>query len=182
MRIKEIVEKIKIPDEVSIEIEGYKVIVKGPKGTVSREFLYPNIDVKKEGGNLSLISKNATKREKRMIGTFKSHIKNMIKGVKEGINYKLKVCSTHFPMNVSVSNNEFIVKNFFGERSPRKLKIIDGVDVKVEGDIVIVSGIDKELVGRTASSIELLCRITDKDRRIFQDGIYIIEKDGKKIV
>lgn len=182
MRIKEIVEKIEIPEGIDVDVDRNKITIKGPKGTVSREFLYPNIIIKKENNNLSLISKDATKREKRMIGTFKSHIKNMVKGVKEGVTYKLKICSTHFPMNVSVSNNELIVKNFFGERSPRKLKIIDGVNVKIEGDIIIVSGADKELVGRTAGSIELLCRITDKDRRIFQDGIYIIEKDGKKIV
>ena len=53
--------------------------------------------------------------------------------------------------------------------------------VKVEGSEIIIESTNKELAGQAAADIEQLTRITNKDRRIFQDGIYITEKDGKKI-
>jgi len=105
----------------------------------------------------------------------------MIKGVTEGIIYKLKICSSHFPMNVTVSTKEVSVKNFLGEKIPRIAKIIEGVTVKIDGTDLIVEGIDKEKVAQTAANIEQVCRITDKDRRKFMDGIFITSKDGKLI-
>jgi large subunit ribosomal protein L6 len=114
-----------------------------------------------------------------MIGTFTSHIKNMIKGVTELYVYKLKVCSGHFPITVQATKDDFIVKNFLGETIPRKMKLVKGVSVKVEGEIVTVESTDKEIAGRTASDIEQLVRITNRDRRIFQDGIWMTEKAGK---
>jgi large subunit ribosomal protein L6 len=116
-----------------------------------------------------------------MMQTFKAHIKNLIRGVMEGHLYKLKICSGHFPMSVSVSGEEFIIKNFMGENVPRTLKLKENVSVKVEGDQVIVESIDKEKAGQTAADIEQLTRVTNKDLRIFQDGIYITFKDGKEI-
>ena len=84
-------------------------------------------------------------------------------------------------MNVSINNEELIVKNFLGEKAPRILKIKPGVTAKVEGSDIIIESTNKELAGQAAADIEQLTRITNKDRRIFQDGIYITEKDGKKI-
>jgi len=55
-----------------------------------------------------------------------------------------------------------------------------GAEVKIEEQIIIVESPDLELAGQTAASIEKLCKITNRDRRIFQDGIYIYEKPGKK--
>ena len=53
--------------------------------------------------------------------------------------------------------------------------------VNVKGTDIIVEGVDIEKVGQAAGKIEQLCRITNKDRRIFQDGIYIVEKNGKEL-
>ena len=80
-------------------------------------------------------------------------------------------------MNVSVSNNQFVVKNFLGEKSPRTMNIKDGdVEVKINGDIIEVSSCNKEKAGNVASDIELLTKKVGKDVRVFQDGIYIVEK------
>ena len=105
----------------------------------------------------------------------------MIKGVAEGHVYRLKICSGHFPMNVSVSGNEFSVANFLGEKTPRKLSVKEGASVKVEGQEVVVESMNKELAGQTAADIELLTKVKGRDRRIFQDGIFIINKDGKEL-
>ena len=116
-----------------------------------------------------------------MIGTFKAHLKNMIKGATEGHIYQMKICSSHFPMNVELKNNELSIKNLLGETIPRIIKIEEGVDVKIEENIITRESSDKELAGQTAASIELKCKIPGKDKRIFQDGIYIISKSGKMI-
>ncbi len=61
------------------------------------------------------------------------------------------------------------------------MKLKEGVSIKVEGDMINVESIDKGLAGQTAADIEQLTRRTNYDTRIFQDGIYIINKDGKEI-
>ena len=116
-----------------------------------------------------------------MLKTYRAHVKNLIKGVNEKFVYKLKICSSHFPMNVSISNNQFIVKNFLGEKSPRMMNIKDDVEVKINGDIIEVSSCNKEKAGNVASDIELLTKKVGKDVRVFQDGIYIVDKGGKLV-
>lgn len=182
MKIKKMEENIEIPSGVEVSIDKSVFKIKGPKGELSREFKHPRIKMEKKENGITFASENATKREKKMIGTFKAHIRNMVKGVTEGNVYRLKICSGHFPMNVSVSGTDFIVKNFLGEKIPRMLKICEGVKVKVEGQEVVVETADKEKAGQTAAEIETLTRIKGRDRRIFQDGIYIINKDGKDML
>ena len=180
MKVEELKKEVGIPEDLNVKIDGKKVIVKGPKGENSRIFLYPKLELSQEGNKIILLAKNATKREKTMIGTYSAHIKNLLVGVKDGFDYKLKVCSGHFPMTVAVEKNKVMINNFMGEKIPRKAKISQGVDVKIEGDIIIVSGYDKEKVGQSAANIELATRRTGFDKRVFQDGCYIIERPEDK--
>ncbi len=181
MKIKEIKKEIEIPEGLGVNIDGKRVIVKGPKGENSRELLYPKIKLAQEGNKIILSAKNATKREKTMMGTYSAHIKNLLVGVKNGFDYKLKICSGHFPMTVSVENSKVMISNFMGEKIPRRAKIFHGVNVKIEGDTITVSGFDKEKVSQSAANIELATRRTGFDKRVFQDGCYIFSKAGKEI-
>jgi large subunit ribosomal protein L6 len=181
MKVETLQEKVEFPQEVTAEIDKDLIKLSGPKGQNQRRLASKKIAIKLEGNNIILSAKKATKKEGRMMQTFKAHIKNLIRGVMGGHLYKLKICSGHFPMSVNVSGDEFIIKNFMGENVPRTLKIKENVSVKVEGDQVIVESIDKEKAGQTAADIEQLTRVTNKDLRIFQDGIYITFKDGKEI-
>ena len=79
-------------------------------------------------------------------------------------------------VEIDNATKQFVVKNFLGERIPRKAKILPGVDVKVQGDFITVQSISKDAAGQTAANIETMMKVRGKDRRIFQDGIYIIEK------
>lgn len=176
-----ITEKIGIPEGVTVEIVGNVVKAKGPKGENKRAFAHPKIGVSRDDKNIILTSKKPTKREKTMLNSFRAHIKNLLKGVNEGFTYKLKMCFSHFPMNVSVEKDDILIKNFLGEKIPRTAKIMPGVQVKVEGSFVIVEGVDKEDTAVTASRIEQATRITKRDRRIFQDGCFLIEKAGKPV-
>ena len=116
-----------------------------------------------------------------MVKTYKAKLKNNLIGVNEGYTYKLKICSGHFPMNVGVNGTEFTIKNFLGEKVPRTITLKEGASVKIEGEQIIVESIDKEKAGQVAADIEQLTRVTNRDNRIFQDGIYITEKAGKII-
>src|SRR3989344_9023355 len=116
-----------------------------------------------------------------MVNTFNAHIGNMIKGVQEQYRYVLKICSGHFPMNVTMSGEQLIVKNFLGEKNPRTLKLKKGATVKVDGEKITVESCDKELAGKVSSDIELLTSKRNRDLRVFQDGIYLIEKANKPL-
>jgi large subunit ribosomal protein L6 len=182
---KDMTEKINTEGtETEVAKEGlvYLVRIKLNDKVLERRFkVGKKITMAKEGDNIIIKADNATKKEKRLVKTIKSHIKNMIKGLKEPWVYKLEVCFSHFPISVAIANKQLVIKNFFGERNPRYVKLLDGVDVEIKGNIIEVRSHDKELAGRQAALIEQATRITDKDRRIFQDGIWIIEKAGKPI-
>jgi large subunit ribosomal protein L6 len=114
-----------------------------------------------------------------LIGTFVAHIKNMIKGVTKGFEYRMKTVFSHFPIKTSVDKNEFIIQNFLGERSARRAKILDGVIVELKGDDITIRGNDKERVGQTVANIERASMVKKRDIRVFQDGIYRITKGGR---
>ena len=78
------------------------------------------------------------------------------------------------------SQGLILLPYFLGEKTPRVLKIKNGVEVKIEGDIVVISSPNREFGGQTAASIEVLTTRADYDKRIFQDGIYITEKPARE--
>lgn len=181
MKQEILTETIQLPEGCTFTQDKKTLTIKGPKGEVTRKQPDKKITIHQQNQELTLTYKNATKREKRMLFTTRAHIKNMIKGVQEGFIYKLKICSGHFPMNVTIKNDTLEIKNFIGEKVPRTLKIKTGATVKINGDEIIVESTNKEIAGQTAGSIEKLTRRPGFDKRIFQDGIYIIEKDGKSM-
>ena len=172
---------VDIPQGVTVNVTGRDVVVKGSSGEVRRTLLQPNTSIKVDGSKVMVSTKDATKREKTYLGSIESHIKNMIAGVQKPYQYKLKICSSHFPMNVAVVGNELVVKNFLGEKVPRKIKFETGVKVKISGDVIEVESADLELAGMVASKFEGLTFINKRDRRVFQDGIYIMHKAGADV-
>lgn len=180
MRREKLVKEIVIPEGVTVAYENKTFKATGPKGELTRMLGFPGVTI--SAAEKVVVSAEHVSREMKMhMGTIAAHIKNMMKGVSEGYVYKLKVCSGHFPMTVTLSGNKFEVKNYLGEKVPRVLKIKDGAKVAVAGNDITVEATNKELAGQVAADIELLAKITDKDRRIYQDGIFITEKAGKEI-
>jgi large subunit ribosomal protein L6 len=174
--VKEIARRIEIPEGISVSLSKDIVTAKGPKGTVERKLWYPGVKIEVREGEVIVDAESSRKEQKAMVGTFTSHIKNLIKGVSDGFECKMTIVYAHFPMQVKVDGKTFIIGNFLGEKKPRSAKILGETKVKVSGNEVVISGINKEDVGQTAANIEQRTRIKRFDPRVFQDGIYIVQK------
>jgi large subunit ribosomal protein L6 len=177
--------EVDLIEGVQIEAKGRNITVKGKKGELSRRFMEDFVNITPEGSKLKITARTKRfplRKQMAIMGTVAGHIKNMMKGVTEGYTYKLRIVYSHFPMKVSVKGSEFHVDNFLGEKSPRRTKILEGVKVEVKGNEVTLTGNDKEKVGQSAANIEQLTKIKNLDCRVFQDGIYMIEKDGQPVV
>jgi large subunit ribosomal protein L6 len=178
---KEIFQNIEIPEGVEAEIKAGMLTIKGKEGENKRTFEIGDLTFQKKENKIIIGSKEATKKEKKRINTITAHIKNMIKGAQEKFEYKLKTCFIHFPISVEVKGKEGLVKNFLGEKIPRKVSIPEGVEIKVDKDIITITSADKELAGKAAANFERATKIRMRDRRVFQDGIFIITKAGKEV-
>ncbi len=178
---KELYQTIEIPEGIEAQIEGSKIIIKGKEGTNERAFDFSNLSVEKKGNEIIIGNKKSSKKEKRRMNTIAAHIRNMINGVQKVFEYKMKVCFSHFPITVEVKGNEALIKNFLGERTPRKAKIPKGANVKVDKEIITITSPSIETAGQAAANFENVTRITNRDRRVFQDGIFITSKAGEEI-
>ena len=167
---------VEIPEGVEVNVEGKVVTVKGPLGTLERDFSHAPVDIRVEGDRVIVEAYWPRKRERAMIGTVASHIRNMITGVTKGFTYKMKIIFTHFPFQVTVEGDKVVIRNFLGEKAPRIARILPGVKIEVTKEDVLVKGIDIEAVGQTAANIEQATKVKGKDPRVFLDGIYIYEK------
>lgn len=173
--------EVEIPEGVEASLEGRNFRVKGPNGELTKKIQSGLISAKVEGNKISISTSRDRKKQRALINTEKGCLTNMIRGVKDGITYRLKIVYSHFPMSVKVQGSTLLVDNFLGEKHSRKAVLLDGVKLDVKGQDVTVSGIDKEKVAQTAANIEQTTKIKNLDPRVFQDGIYIVEKDGKPI-
>ena len=177
-KIPDIKESISIPESVKVEIDQGNITVKADKGEISRYLYHPKISMKINDKVIEVSCKNPRRKDKALTGTFVAHINNMVKGLTEGFEYKMKTVYSHFPIKTAVEGNEFVIQNFLGERSARRAKILEGVTVEAKGDDVTVRGIDKEKVGQTVANIERSTAVKRRDIRVFQDGVYRISKGG----
>ncbi len=181
-RIPHVLEEVRVPENVEVTIEGMKVRVKGPKGELVRDFSHARgiiirLDEDEEGKKVVVETYFADRRKKALVGTIAAHIENMITGVTKGFRYWMKIIYSHFPVNVKVEGDKVIIENFLGEKAPRVAKIVGNVTVKVQGNDIIIEGIDVEAVGQTAANIEQATKVKGFDRRVFVDGIYIYKKE-----
>lgn len=165
--------KIKLPENVTAEVNGNRVLIRGPLGTVEKDFSHTKVLIELLDNTINVYRFIRKKRDISVVNTVASKIKNMITGVVHGYIYKLKIVYSHFPINVKVQGGYVLIENFIGERAPRKARIIGNVKIEVKGDEVIVSGIDLDEVSQTAANIQQATKIKKRDPRKFLDGIYI---------
>ena len=179
VKLDRIEHSVTIPEGVTANIsEDGVVTITGPKGSLTRTFQNDVVNLLEDGNGLIVRVDLPRRKQRALAGTWKAHLNNMVKGVTDGFTYNLKAFYSHFPMTMAVKGDTFTVNNYFGERVPRTAKILNNVDVKVSNKTEItVTGIDKEAVGQTAANIERCTTVKNRDRRVFQDGIYLLNKE-----
>jgi large subunit ribosomal protein L6 len=171
--------ELEIPENVTVEVDHLDVTVDGPEGAVTRRLWYPDVTVEVEDDQVVVESDAEDAKTNATVGTFESHLNNAFHGVTEGWEYKMEVFYSHFPMQVRVEGDDVVIENFLGEKAPRRTTIHGDTDVSVDDERLVLSGPNKEDVGQTAADIEQLTRVSGKDTRVFQDGVYITEKPVK---
>ncbi|HEV3432632.1 MAG TPA: 50S ribosomal protein L6 [Nitrososphaera sp.] len=175
---QQIIAEVEAPASVTIKKEGNLLQIKGPLGTIRKDFTRLPATVSVQGNKITIKPYGTRKRDLAVTNTARSIIESMIKGVEKGYTYKLKIIFAHFPISVKVKGKEVHVENFFGERSARVSRIIgDATKVSVVGEDVVIQGPSLEDVSQTAANIELSTKTKGKDQRVFLDGLYVYAKE-----
>ena len=140
---------VAIPAGVTVEIaEGNKVTVKGPKGTLERE-LPKEMDIKLEDGRVVVSRPNDLKKMKSLHGLTRTLIHNMVVGVSEGYTKTLEVNGVGY--RAAKAGKKLTLT--LGYSHPVEMEDPEGIETKVDGNKIIVSGISKEKVGQYAAEI-----------------------------
>lgn len=166
-----LVEMIEVPDGVNVSVDGNSVQVKGKLGSTGRVFPAKGLKIEKKGNNVDV-----TAPTESIATTITSVIKSMMKGVSDGYSKKMTVIFSHFPISIEVKGKSVFVKNFLGEKKPREAKIVGDTKVQAKGAEITINGVDKEHVSQTIANMKTATKITKRDSRVFQDGVYVVEE------
>jgi large subunit ribosomal protein L6 len=139
---------IEIPAGVNVTLEDGACKVVGPKGELTYKF-NKNISVEMAENKINISIKKETKKTAGLYGLTRTLISNMIKGVSEGFDKQLEFNGVGYRANVE--GRDLVMH--LGYSHPIRYTPREGVDIKVEKNLITVSGISKQLVGQTAAEI-----------------------------
>lgn len=167
---------IDVPQGVKVEIQGNKITINGPKGTL--DFMCVSEVAIKMAENVILVEKKGTSRKASAIwGTTNKLISNMVKGVVDGFEERLELNGVGFRMALQGKKLNMAL----GFSHPVEIAIPEGLEVKIEDNIMIVSGIDKQRVGQFAAEIRRLKPAEPYKGKGFRyAGEIVRRKEGKK--
>ena len=167
---------VTISKNVKITQNGQIVKVEGPKGTLS-SILPDGISMVVSDGNLVIERKSNERIARSYHGLARTLIGNMVEGVSNGFEKRLEIAGVGYRAEVSGQDLKLIL----GFSTPVQYSIPKGIDVKVDKQTnILISGIDKQLVGRVAAEIRALKKPEPyKGKGIKYAGEYIRRKAGK---
>ena len=140
---------VAIPAGVTVEVaEGNVVTVKGAKGTLTRE-LAKEMEIKMEDGQVVVTRPNDLKRMKSLHGLTRTLFSNMVVGVKDGYSKTLEVNGVGY--KAAKAGKKLTLS--LGYSHPVEMEDPEGIETKVEGNKIVVSGINKEKVGQYAAEM-----------------------------
>lgn len=140
---------IPIPNKVTVAIEGQQVAVKGPKGELSR-VLPAEVTVEQEDGTLHVKRRDESRPARQRHGLCRTLVANMVDGVSQGFQKRLEIQGVGYRAQ---TQGRTLVLNV-GYSKPVEIQPPEGIQIAVENNTnVVVSGIDKEVVGNTAARI-----------------------------
>jgi len=169
--------KIVIPNGVSVTVENNKIVVKGAKGTLTRD-LHKLVDVIVEETSIITKAKDDSKEANVNVGTMNSLINNMVIGVSEGFSKGLEAVGVGY--RFQVSGNKINVSAGFSH--PVVVEVPSDLKVEqVSNTEITISGIDKEKVSEFAANIRKIRKPEPyKGKGIRYKGEYVRRKEGKK--
>ncbi len=167
---------IQIPQQAEISVSNGLIAVKGPKGSLSKPMhRFISVEVGPDGVQVS--KKSAAKEAQALVGTFASHVRNMMTGVTAGFSKKLIVEGVGFKWDVAGKTLNLSL----GFSHPVKMTIPEGLTVVAERGTLTISGFDKEAVGQFAANVRAKKKPEPyKGKGIRYDGEVIRRKQGKK--
>lgn len=177
MTVQIIEQNVEVPEEVNLTLNGHKVAVTGTNGELNYDFGHAGMNMVFQDNILRVWVENPRRKQAALVKTIASHVRNMIKGVTVGFTYRLKIVFIHFPLTINIQKDKVVINNFIGERAARVARIRGDVQIKLEGDDIIVTGNDINSVAQTAANIQESTKIKNKDLRKFLDGIYVYQKE-----
>ena len=140
---------ITVPEGVEVKLEGQKITVKGPKGTLERE-IHNNMTVKLDNGIITVTRPNDEKENRSLHGLTRTLINNMIEGVSKEFTKQLEINGVGYR---AAKQGKTLVLTL-GYSHPVKMEEPEGITYEVPNpNSIIVRGIDKELVGECAAVI-----------------------------
>lgn len=140
---------ISIPGKVTVTIDGQHVAVKGPKGELDR-ILPEQVKVEQDGETLQVLRVNESRAARQRHGLSRTLVANMVEGVSNGFQKRLEIQGVGY--RAQVQGRKLILN--VGYSKPVEIDPPEGIQVAVENNTnVIVSGINKEIVGNTAARI-----------------------------
>lgn len=169
--------ELTVLEGVNVTVEGSTVTVKGPKGELTRKF-DTRLEIKNEDSKITVHRPNDTKELKSIHGTTTALINNMINGTKEGFKKELEINGVGYRANLQ---GKTLVVNAGYSHLVEK-QIPEGIEVEVPKNTeVIISGIDKQLVGEFAAQIRKIRPPEPyKGKGIRYKDEYVRRKEGKK--
>ena len=164
--------------ELSIS-EGNEVTVKGPKGTLVRQFS-PLVDIKVDGTEVKCVRANDEKHTKQLHGTTRALLNNMIVGTTEGYKKTLEIIGIGYKAELQGKS----LKLDLGYSHEINYPIEEGITIEVPNPTtIVVSGIDKQRVGEVASQIRAYRKPEPyKGKGIRYKGEKVAHKEGKTAV
>lgn len=177
---QKISETVEIPEGISCEVKDKVLTCKKGSEQLSKSINIPSVKISVKGNEILFLCEKGNKIQFKIIRSYKAHVKNMFHGLNEKFVYTLQAVNVHFPMTLKSEGNKLLINNFLGEKNPRKAVILPGVKMDIKGQIITLTSSDRESAGHTAANIEKATKIRNRDRRIFQDGIYLVEKPGRE--
>lgn len=165
-----------MPEGVSVELNGRKIIVKGPKGSL--DFIYHmEMEVKVSGNEIIVEKKGKSKKAPAIWGTTARLIENMMEGVAKGFQKKLELQGVGYRMAVQGKK----INLALGFSHPVEVVIPEDIEAKIEDGALVISGIDKQKVGQFAAEIRSLRPVEPYKGKGFRYvGEIVKKKEGKK--
>jgi large subunit ribosomal protein L6 len=167
---------IPVPASVDVTIDGQRISVKGPKGTLAHTVAEP-ITVEREDGVLAVKRPDDERRNRALHGLTRSLVNNLVVGVTDGYEKKLEIHGVGYRVQLKGSDLEFSL----GFSHPVKVSPPEGITFTVEAPTRFsVSGIDKQRVGEVAANIRKLRKPDPyKGKGVRYAGEVIRRKVGK---